>query len=894
MCAGAGESRCLVLRFRKANILLDCAVPLDSALYAAAVLGEREAGTDAVDTPGASAPDTPGPHPQPSVAAGALLDLTPFLPLLHTLDLHAALISSAEALLALPHLLTQPFEHQVAEQLQAHPPAGKSAHDAAPSRAGPAAGGYAPSTGRTDASGSLGRDMAGAAEWVPCSGTAWHHVGPIRGPIYATQAAIDAAEQLVAERWAAQRGTEAASSAGPMTGAAAKTGSAPSLKSVAGHTKGALGLDSEAGEREGAGSGGSQPSAASLGLWDLPDRQARLLAGSCWRRRPALDAVRYVLDRVRPVRYGQVVPLDDYELTAAPYPSGSGFGHAAWQITDGAERCRTVLYLPNAAPTHAFAPPLPLPLLRQPDALLLGPNMLAALAPPPPGPATAQASPHALPPPQPPPARPGLAGIKEAVLGAVMSGGVAVLPVHPNGDTAWELLEALAASLASADLADSVPLAYVGPRARTSLALASVSLEALGPERQAAVYRPAHPFAFDTLLRSGRLVVGSSLADEEVQQRLWPSTPLPVEAMAAGGRQRPHPAVVLVSADSLLYPGGAAQELLLHLGPDPHSVLILPHTAAPAALCGIRRIYAQASAAAAAAAAAGQQQQPLRMRLLHLPLHGAGASSGPSAAGMLELLQLLQPRHLLLSSRDHELLQQAALLRRQQPQQQQQPTAVVQLARERVVPYGWLSQAVVPLPRNVHGALISPDLLARLQWLGAGPGLQVARLNCVLVFRAGAWHADPVPGSATSSDSVAAAVATAGGGAVAADQLLLLAAAPAPPAAPAASHGMKADGVGTASGGTAAALVKAEVEGGATPAASWTPGPELGPLLAALAERGVTHIAVEVEAEVTRLVVRGMSDGTMELRPGGAHIHTACPVLRQLLTDCLMRQLTAI
>lgn len=73
-------------------------------------------------------------------------------------------------------------------------------------------------------------------------------------------------------------------------------------------------------------------------------------------------------------------------------------------------------------------------------------------------------------------------------------------PVHP-GDTAWELLEALAASLASADLADSVPLVYVGPRARTSLALASVSLEALGPDRRAAVYRPAHPFAFDTLLK---------------------------------------------------------------------------------------------------------------------------------------------------------------------------------------------------------------------------------------------------------------------------------------------------------------------------------------------------------------------------------------------------------
>lgn len=202
---------------------------------------------------------------------------------------------------------------------------------------------------------------------------------------------------------------------------------------------------------------------------------------------------------------------------------------------------------------------------------------------------------------------------------------------------------------------------------------------------------------------------------------------------------------------------GDTWELLRRLGPDPCSVLILPHAAAPAALRGIRRIYAQAAAAAAADHASQSSgpgslpanprlaepppQQPLRMRLLHLPLHGAGASPGPSPAIMLELLQLLQPRHLLLSSRDHELLQQAALMRQQQhllqlpPQPQPQggsaalpphvPAPAIQLARESVVPYGWLSQVAVSLPRNVHSALISPDLLARLQWLGAGPGLQV-------------------------------------------------------------------------------------------------------------------------------------------------------------------------
>jgi hypothetical protein len=48
------------------------------------------------------------------------------------------------------------------------------------------------------------------------------------------------------------------------------------------------------------------------------------------------------------------------------------------------------------------------------------------------------------------------------------------------------------------------------------------------------------------------------------------------------------------------------------------------------------------------------------------------------------------------------------------------------------------------------------------------------------------------------------------------------------------------------------------------------------------------------DGQVTRLEVRGASEGRVELRPGGAHIHTSCPVLRQVLTDCLMQQLTAI
>lgn len=39
------------------------------------------------------------------------------------------------------------------------------------------------------------------------------------------------------------------------------------------------------------------------------------------------------------VRYGQLVQLDGYELTAQAFPSGSGLGHALWLISDSSRRC---------------------------------------------------------------------------------------------------------------------------------------------------------------------------------------------------------------------------------------------------------------------------------------------------------------------------------------------------------------------------------------------------------------------------------------------------------------------------------------------------------------------------------------------------------------------------
>ncbi|GIL70407.1 hypothetical protein Vretimale_3590 [Volvox reticuliferus] len=352
-------------------------------------------------------------------------------------------------------------------------------------------------------------------------------------------------------------------------------------------------------------------------------------------------------------------------------------------------------------------------------------------------------------------------------------------------------------------------------------------------------------------MQAGRLVAAASLRDPAVQRCL----------------QQERPAVVLVAADSLLYPGGPGLELLLRFGPDSRSLLMLTHAAPPAVLRGVQRLYDMASAAVVAPglaaatmavagpdAAAATPRPPMRMRVVHVPLRGGGSGgAGPSPASILELLLRLQPRHLLATHRDLSLLRQQQQQRQIHPLQPQVPSGLAAqqatgpLARESVVPYGWLHQVRVTLPRNVCGALVSPDLLQRLQWLDGGPGLQLGRLNCLLVFRNGAWQADPVPGGSTRVDAVAAGMALAAGGVVAADQLLLATAG----------------------------------------------GPTLGPLLEALAGHGITRVSVDADGDRIRLVLDGM-DGELLLRPEGAHVVSSCPVLRLVMTDCLMKQLTVL
>jgi hypothetical protein len=188
---------------------------------------------------------------------------------------------------------------------------------------------------------------------------------------------------------------------------------------------------------------------------------------------------------------------------------------------------------------------------------------------------------------------------------------------------------------------------------------------------------------------------------------------------------------------------GDAAQLLARFGPSPACALVLPFAAPACVVEGVVRT-ARAALRAAASRALSASVPSLRMRLAHLPLDGEGAAAGASPRAVLQLLQRLQPRRLLATGRDLALLDAAA-----EPQQPASSAAgaggeaasegaggrlggaALQLAREGVVTYAWLSRVRVPLPRNVQPASADVGQLAGLAWVPSSePGVQVRCGRC--------------------------------------------------------------------------------------------------------------------------------------------------------------------
>ena len=349
---GVGSCRCLLLRHRKAHILLDCSLPLHAWLCARGAPSTATCGgprapledllpfiqvrTCTCPCLGAfmrphfaclrteppprlchgeacmHVPPAPrslhfvSPEHAACVAAPLLLLRccvlrTALLQLLAVYEVHAALVTTPESLLALPYLARAVAAESAAaaedgsSRVQGvQPPAAAWQQHPEPG-AGTAAAAAAVHAGSQ-------QRPAGCAYGHMLEG----HIGPIKGPIYATQAVLDTAMLMAVER---QAGSSSSCSS-----------SSSSSSSASSHSPGTL------------------PTSIAEGLVGstLPHAQHAVLQ-ACWRRASSLGCgdEQHALELVRPVRYGQVVPIDGHELTAVAYPSGSGFGHCVWVIMDG-------------------------------------------------------------------------------------------------------------------------------------------------------------------------------------------------------------------------------------------------------------------------------------------------------------------------------------------------------------------------------------------------------------------------------------------------------------------------------------------------------------------------------------------------------------------------------
>ncbi|GAX81329.1 hypothetical protein CEUSTIGMA_g8760.t1 [Chlamydomonas eustigma] len=339
------------------------------------------------------------------------------------------------------------------------------------------------------------------------------------------------------------------------------------------------------------------------------------------------------LSRVEAVRYGQFVSIDGMNLQAVAYPSGGGMGHALWVISDETHR---IGYASSLAPGPNLSLDLEPGTMSGLSALVLGSPALQGCRPDP--------NPSAF-------STPDLKMACDMILETLKKGGNALVAVPATG-AAWVLIEALAATqgLLNSEAGSSRLIAYVGPAARDSLALASTCVDFLNRcssrdslalastcvdflnrRRQGQLLHAESPFPFDNLLSSGHLVTASSLADPR---------------LLAAWRE---PCVVLVSQCSLS--AGPGQQLLRKWGADVLNLLLIDQShrdctvsAVPEDLLLLSELgpfMGRRSHGGGCTAAPG-----IRVQQCHV------LPAPPSLSHMAELIGRACPRHLILQQKD--------------------------------------------------------------------------------------------------------------------------------------------------------------------------------------------------------------------------------------------------
>jgi len=260
-----------------------------------------------------------------------------------------------------------------------------------------------------------------------------------------------------------------------------------SLLSMAAHTSGVESGDHNEQEQVKWFDTAAAPPTLSSVLAHLPS-SLRAQVGSSpalLRRLYTRTEARAALERVQPVSYGEQVRLSETSsLLACAHSSGHSLGSCVWRIFHPSLPKQARLVHIAKASAQAGLHPRPLDTnecLHNADALLL--------------------TGVAFPPPSNTPDR-AVSSLCTSVANTLSRGGSVLLPVPPGGIT-FDLLEAITSHLQQIGL--RVPVYWIGPTTQRALAYANIAPEWVCKERQERIYEPRPPFPYLDLMASGAL-----------------------------------------------------------------------------------------------------------------------------------------------------------------------------------------------------------------------------------------------------------------------------------------------------------------------------------------------------------------------------------------------------
>nr|XP_039259766.1 integrator complex subunit 9-like [Styela clava] len=202
-----------------------------------------------------------------------------------------------------------------------------------------------------------------------------------------------------------------------------------------------------------------------------------------WRQCYNENDLHNALSRVHVVGYAEKISIFG-SLTISAYSSGFAIGSCNWCINSDYEK---IVYMSDSSSLTTHPQPMDITPLRNSDALIF--TGLSRMP---------TNNPDNM-----------ISEFCSCLAVTLKAGGNVLVPCFPSG-LVYDLLECLLAYLDQAGLTN-IPIYFISPVAKDSLAFSQVYSEWLHPNKQNKVYLPEPPFPHDELIAMGKLKVFSSI-----------------------------------------------------------------------------------------------------------------------------------------------------------------------------------------------------------------------------------------------------------------------------------------------------------------------------------------------------------------------------------------------